>query len=90
MNRNLTAAVLLMVSASALAMPSVPAPRIEKGEAPATAVRPDATPRRGDFAAPQTYPYAAGERREIHGARPSEEELACVTWGACRPGDRRG
>lgn len=93
MNRKLTAAVLTVLMfacgfaatcSAAMALPLATSFHMEDH----AAAKRGATPRQGDFFAPQAYPYAARERLEIYSARPTEDELACVTWGACKPGGR--
>jgi hypothetical protein len=87
MNRTLTAAVFaVLMSGSALATALVGSLPDQAGmSAPSF----DTTPLKGDFAAPLGRRYAAGAPLELYGSRPTEEELACMTWGVCKPDGRR-
>jgi hypothetical protein len=89
MNRKLTAAVFtVLMSGSAMAVPPATSFQSIRDQAAISASKSDAKPRQGDFPAPQANPYAARKLLDIHSARPTEEELACVTWGSCKPGGR--
>jgi hypothetical protein len=89
MNCKLTAAVFTMlISGSAMATPTAASFQSIRDQAGTAASKSDSTPPRGDFPAPRGSPYAARGLLDVHSARPTEEELACATWGVCKPGSR--